>query len=117
MQDRIALVPEEIRRRHGMELAMSRASVRACVRKRHGRRRRSASIVGLSIRSSVRAGPLNVDDARRGIPALAQVSHDRDFALGDRTPAIAAKDERFVDREYIRVLAAREERPGQRASR
>src|SRR5258705_11128813 len=59
----------------------------------------------------------HVDNLRRGIPAIADVSHDRDLALGHLAAAVAAQDARFVAREDVRVLATREKRPGQRASR
>ena len=59
----------------------------------------------------------HIDHLRRGIPAIADVSHDRDLALGHLAAAVAAQDARFVDREDVRILTARQKRPGQRASR
>jgi hypothetical protein len=117
MEDRIALAAEEVRRRHRVQLAMepgerqrvrSKAPGTAAQVREH---RRPVDALERQV------GAAHVDDARRGIPALAHVSHDRDLELGHRTAAVTAEDAGVVDREDVGVLPAREERTGQRASR
>jgi hypothetical protein len=115
MQDRVAFAAEKIRRGERMELAM-KARQRARVRPKAPRappegleHRRPIDPLEREIRTA------HVDDARRGISAVPNVSHDRDLALGHGAAAVAPQHARFIDCEDVGVLAARDQTAGQAA--